>query len=193
MSIPKRPRTCRVCKSKFQPYRCMQQACSYECEVKMAEASIEKSKAKRAKDKRVAAAADRKVIRNKKAEAKPLSYWRKRAQAKFNRWVRLVKCAGMPCISCGRHHGGQKHAGHYQNLGDHPELSFEPDNVWLQCKPCNTDKHGNIIEYRKSLVAILGVERVEWLDGPHELPHRRKEDYQAIEAHYGKLLKEAGL
>lgn len=186
MSIPKKPRTCRVCKTVFQPHKTMQQVCGPECAIKQAQA-------KRAKAERVARIEDRKVIRIKKAEAKPLSYWRKRAQAKFNRWVRLVKCAGMPCISCGRHHGGQKHAGHYQNSGDHPELSFEPDNVWLQCKPCNTDKHGNIIEYRKSLVAILGVERVEWLDGPHELPHRRKEDYQAIEAYYGKLLKEAGL
>ena len=32
MSIPKKPRTCRVCKTVFQPHKTMQQVCGPECE-----------------------------------------------------------------------------------------------------------------------------------------------------------------
>lgn len=185
MSIPKKPRTCRVCKAVFQPSRIMQQVCGPEC-------AIEQAKAKRSKAERVAQIADRKTIKLKLDKLKTARDWRKKAQTVFNRWIRLVKCAGMPCISCGKYHSGQNHAGHFQNSGDHPELSFEPDNVWLQCQPCNTSKHGNLLEYQKNLVLLIGKDRVDWLLGPHELPHRRKDDYQEIEMHYKKLLKEAG-
>lgn len=150
---------------------------------------VAKQRAKRAKEERVQQAEARKVIKIRIEATKTLSYWRKRAQAVFNRWVRLVKCKGMPCISCGTT-DGQMHAGHYQNAHDHPELSFEPDNVWVQCFQCNSPKSGNILEYQKALKKLIGISRLEWLEGPHELPHRRKEDYQSIEAHYEQLLKE---
>jgi hypothetical protein len=180
-----KPKTCKHCHNKFTPERPMQSCCSIPC-------AIEWGKRQSAKAERIYQAEARKIIKVKIEATKPPSYWRKRAQDVFNKWVRLVKCAGMPCISCGKHHTGQNHAGHYQNAGDHPELAFEPDNVWLQCKPCNTDKHGNIIAYRQNLVALIGLDRVEWLEGPHELPHCRKEDFQAIEAHYKQLLKGVG-
>lgn len=187
MSIPKKPRKCRVCGADFQPHRCLQQACSFECEVKLAELAAAKSKAKREKAERVADLASRKILKLKVEKNQPLSYWRKRAQAVFNKWIRLVKCAGMSCISCGTY-DGQMQAGHYQNAHDHPELAFEPDNVWIQCAQCNEKKSGNIIEYRKALVRIIGLDRVEWLESKQPLPHRRKEDYQRIEAEHKKLL-----
>lgn len=178
-------KTCKYCKQKFTPERpkaiCCSPDCAYDYGLKV------KSKAEAIQKQE-----DRKIIKLKLEKLKPLRYWRKKAQTVFNRWIRLVKCAGMPCISCGKYHSGQNHAGHFQNSGDHPELSFEPDNVWLQCQPCNTSKHGNLLEYQKNLVLLIGKDRVDWLLGPHELPHRRKDDYQEIEMHYKKLLKEAG-
>lgn len=127
--------------------------------------------------------------RERKMEVKPLSYWMRRAQTAFNAWVR-ARDAGQPCISCGRIHQGQNHAGHYRPAGSNPELRFEPDNCHLQCAPCNSHLSGNLSKYRPSLIAKIGLERVEWLEGPHEPKRYREEDYQAIEAEYKAKLKE---
>lgn len=135
--------------------------------------------------------ADRKAAaqhRERKMEVKPLSYWMKRAQTVFNAWVR-ERDAGQPCISCGRHHQGQYHAGHYRPAGSNPELRFEPDNCHLQCAPCNSHLSGNLTAYRPALIAKIGLARVEWLEGLHEPKRYRKEDYQAIEAEYKEKLK----
>jgi hypothetical protein len=127
--------------------------------------------------------------RERKMEVKPLSYWMKRAQTAFNAWVR-ARDAGRPCISCGRIHQGQNHAGHYRPAGSNPELRFEPDNCHLQCAPCNSHLSGNLTSYRPALIAKIGLDRVEWLEGPHEPKRYRKEDYQAIEAEYKAKMKE---
>lgn len=127
--------------------------------------------------------------RERRMAVKPLSYWMKRAQSAFNAWVR-ARDDGNPCISCGRFHQGQNHAGHYRPAGSNPELRFEPDNCHLQCAPCNSHLSGNLTAYRPALIAKIGLERVEWLEGPHEQKRYRKEDYQAIEAEYKAKLKE---
>ena len=127
-------------------------------------------------------------IRQRKMEVKPIGYWMKRAQSAFNAWVR-ARDAGQPCISCGRHHQGQNHAGHYRPAGSNPELRFEPDNCHLQCAPCNSHLSGNLTAYRPALIAKIGLERVEFLEGPHEPKRYRREDYQAIEAEYKAKLK----
>jgi hypothetical protein len=69
-------------------------------------------------------------------------------------------------------------------------LRYHHDNINLQCEPCNTAKSGNQLEYRIRLIKKIGIERVEWIEGPHELPHWKKEDYQRIEAEHKQLLKE---
>lgn len=130
----------------------------------------------------------RKVERQRKMDVKPLSYWMKRAQTAFNAWIRESK--GGQCISCGRYHEGQMHAGHYRTTAAAPEIRFEPDNVWPQCAPCNTHLSGNLVLYRANLIHKIGLARVEWLEGPHEPRRYRKEDYQEIEAYYKKKLKE---
>lgn len=127
--------------------------------------------------------------RERKMDVKPLGYWMKRAQSAFNAWVR-ARDDGQPCISCGRFHQGQNHAGHYRPAGSNPELRFEPDNCHLQCAPCNSHLSGNLSKYRPALIAKIGLERVEWLEGPHEPKRYRKEDYQAIEAEYKAKLKD---
>lgn len=146
----------------------------------------QQAKAKREKD--GAAKQARQADRQRKMEVKPLSYWMKRAQSAFNAWIRESK--GGQCISCGRHHEGQMHAGHYRTTAAAPELRFEPDNVWPQCAPCNTHLSGNLVLYRANLIHKIGMSRVEWLEGPHEPRRYRKEDYQEIETDYKKKLKE---
>lgn len=127
-------------------------------------------------------------LRKRKMDVKPIGYWMKRAQAAFNAWVR-ARDAGQPCISCGRHHQGQNHAGHYRPAGSNPELRFEPDNCHLQCAPCNSHLSGNLTAYRPALIAKIGLARVEWLEGPHEPKRYRREEYQAVEAEYKAKLK----
>lgn len=129
------------------------------------------------------------ALRQRGFDVKPLSYWMKRAQAAFNSWVR-ARDADFPCISCGRHHQGQYHAGHYRPAGSNPELRFEPDNCHKQCAPCNSHLSGNLTAYRPALIEKIGFERVEWLEGPHQPKRYRREEYQAIEAEYKAKLKE---
>jgi hypothetical protein len=157
--------------------------------VKLAEAVVAKSKAKRAKEERMFERASRKVLKQKIDALKPLSYYAGKAQAAVNAYRRAL-LADEPCISCGRHHQGQYHAGHFVSRGASPALRYTHENIWKQCQPCNTALSGNLLNYRKALVERIGIEKVEWLEGPHELPHWKREDYQRIEAEHKQLLKD---
>ena len=148
-----------------------------------------------------------KRVRERKMEVKPLSYWMKRAQTQFNKFIR-ARDIGLPCVSCGATEsevegqqgwkvGGAWDCGHYLSVGSHPELRFEQDNAARQCKSCNggsgnysRKNHQTARDYRAELIKRIGLERVEWLEGPHEPKRYRKEDYQAIEAEYKAKLKE---
>lgn len=97
---------------------------------------------------------------------------------------------GEPCVSCGRHHNGQWHAGHYRSVGGHPALRFEPLNVWRQCAPCNTHKSGDLVNYRAELVRRIGIVNVEWLEGPHEPQKYTIDELKALTAKYRALTRE---
>jgi hypothetical protein len=138
----------------------MQTVCSPACAQAWA-AKVATQKAARA------SRVERKSIREALDKAKTRGTHLKELQAAFNQWVRL-RDAGQPCISCGRYHQGQLHAGHYRSVGSCPELRFEPDNCHLQCQPCNVHLSANLIPYRANLIKKIGLERVEWLEGAHE-------------------------
>lgn len=175
-------KTCKFCKQKFAPERQKQICCSTDCAVYYSEKT-------RAKAERIAGLEDRKVIKAKLENLKPLSYWADKAQKAVNAYIR-ERDKDEPCISCGRFHGGKWNAGHYISRGASPALRFHPDNIHKQCEPCNTSKSGNQIEYRKRLLDKIGQKAVDWLEGPHELQHWRKEEYLEIEAEHKLLLKE---
>lgn len=178
MSIKK----CKVCREPFTPSKPMQRVCGYECACQVAKVAHDKRAAKVAKD-------DRRETRAKLEKLKSRADWAREAQTAFNAWVRL-RDTGKPCISCQRHHNGQIHAGHYLSRGARPELSYEPDNCHAQCAPCNTHLSGNSVLYRRNLVELIGVERVEWLEGPHEPQHYTIDDLREIKARYTKLANE---
>ena len=182
MSIPKKTRQCRVCKVEFTPVRCLQNVCSPACAQKAAEIS-------RAKKERQREKYERRMIKESLEKLKPLSYWADKTQKQVNAYIR-ARDEGQPCISCGRHHQGKVNAGHYRSRGAMPALRYHHDNIHLQCEPCNTSKSGNQLEYRIRLIQKIGIERVEWLEGPHESPHWKKDDYLRIEAEHKRLLKE---
>ena len=173
-----KPKTCRnaTCSVKFVPQRLGQAVCSPACA--LATKDVNQQKARKS-----LAQVERREIKVRKEKLKSRADHLREVQSAFNEWVRL-RDADLPCVSCGRHHEGQYHSGHYRTVGGNPELRFEPLNAWKQCAPCNNHKSGDIVNYRIELVKRIGVEKVDWLEGPHEPKRYTVEDLKAIKADY---------
>jgi DNA repair exonuclease SbcCD ATPase subunit len=172
-----RERKCVICAERFKQARAMQKVCSPTC------AAIH---VRREKEK-----ADRKETRERKAALKTRSQWLKEAQAALNRWIREVRDAGEPCISCGRHHEGQYHAGHYLARGSHPHLALVEANLAKQCAPCNTHLSGNQLNFRVGLIKRIGLAAVEALEADQTPRKWTIDQLKTIKADYLKRLKEA--
>lgn len=193
-AILKKParRTCKVCKEKFTAtfanvwWCCPEHGAIYALELRAKEKV--KAEAKRIKAQKEAEKADRKRLAEKKQQVKPLSHFIKQAQQAFNEFIRY-RDRHLPCISCGRHHEGQYHAGHFRTTGANPELRFDEDNCHRQCAPCNNHLSGNLINYRPALIQKIGQARFDALMGPHELPKWKREDYIRIRDEYRAKLK----
>ena len=153
------PRTCKVCKIKFEPtYNSVQTTCSYQCAIKYAQKQREK-KEKKDWNKR------KKVLKEK---VKTKSDYLKEAQAIFNTYIRL-RDENKGCISCGVDLRGRKYdAGHYRSVGGNPQLRFDLNNVHGQCVYCNRHLHGNLVDYRIRLIKRIGLEAVEKLEQDNE-------------------------
>lgn len=165
MAIPKKPRTCRVCKTVFQPVRCLQTVCSPEC-------AIEQAKAKRAKDNRLQAAVERKAIKLRKEAIKTRREWIQDAQTAFNAFIR-ERDKDKPCICCGQplesgNIGGSFDCGHYRSVGSAPHLRFDERNAHGQRKQCNRYGAGRAVDYRIGLVARIGIGAVDALESDNE-------------------------
>ena len=111
--------------------------------------------------------AARKVTRAQLDAIKPRGKWMAEAQTAFNAWIR-ARDSHLPCVSCGRMHEGQWHAGHFLTTGARPELRFDEQNCHRQCAPCNSHLHGNLVLYRPELIRRIGLAAVEHLEGHHE-------------------------
>ena len=107
-----------------------------------------------------------------------------------NAYVR-TRDKGMPCISCGRFHDGQWHAGHYRSKGSAPHLRFDAErNIFRQCAPCNTYLSGNLINYRRGLIARIGIADVELLEADSTPRKYTIDELKAIKAKYTAMTKE---
>lgn len=172
-----KPKKCKVCKTSFTPDRPLQQVCNYQCAIELA--NDRKDRLERTRKAQ--------VRRSDKERLKTRADHLREAQAVFNSFIR-ERDKGQPCISCKRHHNGQYHAGHYRSIGACPELRFEPDNVHLQCSVCNNHRSGNLIEYRINLAQKVGIERLSWLEGPHNPKKYTIDDIKAIKQAYKQRL-----
>ena len=172
---------CKVCGQPFvKTFSSTQKVCSPECAIKLARDNAQKAQER----------AEKKKQRERKAKLKSRSEWLKEAQSVFNKFIRL-RDKDQPCISCGRYHQGQYHAGHYRSVGACPELRFCELNVHKQCAPCNDHKSGNIIEYRINLVNKIGADKVDWLERQDHDPKKYTiEDCKAIIKYYKAKIKE---
>ena len=174
--LKNKPKKCKCCGELFQPFNSMAKACSVKCAMELGQAA-NKKKYK----------ADTRKLRQAMND-KDRSYWIKKAQAAFNAYVR-ERDKHLPCISCGLHHTGQYHAGHYLSTGAHPELRFHPLNNNKQCAPCNNHLSGNQIRYRQRLIEKIGLSAVEWLEGAQKAQKWTIDDLKEIAKYYRDLRK----
>jgi hypothetical protein len=172
-----------ACGMSFKPsFSTAQKVCSWGCGLAIKDVNQEKAR-------KTLAQIERKEIRARKEKLKSRADHMRETQVVFNEWIRL-RDAALPCVSCGRHHEGQYHAGHYRTVGANPELRFEPLNVWKQCAPCNNHKSGDIVNYRIELVKRIGADKVDWLEGPHEPKRYTIEEIKTIKADYRAKTRE---
>ena len=172
---PLKQKSCKICKVKFTPARPLQFVCTPECGYVYARKAREKH--------------NRKEYREAKEKLKSKADWLREAQTVFNQYIRL-RDEKEPCISCGRFHEGQYHAGHYLTTGAHPELRFNELNVHKQCAPCNNFLSGNIIKYRQNLINKIGLQQVLFLEGPHEPLKLTIDEIKDIKSLYRQKIKE---
>ena len=166
---------CQSCKKSYTPARSTQKVCSMQCAINLTENDKQK--------------VFNKETRRRKEKLKPKAQWLKEAQTEFNKFIRL-RDINEPCISCGRHHTGQYHAGHYRSVGACPEMRFLEINCFKQCAPCNNHLSGNIAEYRINLVDRYGEAWVQHLEGKHEPLKLTIDDIKDIKAKYKAKCKE---
>ena len=170
---------CKVCQEEFLALTSTQKVCCLSCAVTLArelnEAVVKKEK--------------RKINREAKEKLKTRSDWLREAQTEFNKYIRL-RDRDRPCISCGRHHNGQYHAGHYRSVGACPELRFNENNCQKQCQPCNNHLSGNIVEYRLNLINRIGQQAVDDLESHHPPRKYTIDEIKELKRHYRAMAKE---
>ena len=131
--------------------------------------------------------------KKRKLKDEDRSFQLKKTQQIFNAYIRLRDMAD-PCISCGRFHSGQYHAGHYRSVGANPELRYLPSNCHKQCSACNNHLSGNISNYRIALIRKIGEASVTSLERNHPPKRYTIDNLKTIQKWFkrktNRLLKE---
>ena len=149
---------CKNCKDKFEPIHFNAKYCSKDaCRTVW----IETAKVKQwTKEKKA-----------RKEKLETVQDLMKKAQKVFNTWIRKRdKSKGLNCISC-KKPCKKENAGHYFSSGGHKNVTFNEDNVHLQCEYCNTFLHGNLLNYQVEIEKRIGGERLIKL---HEEAHKTR-------------------
>jgi hypothetical protein len=156
MTPAKKQQSCKVCGKSFQAWSQVQRFnrfCGPVCATDWAQEKALKARLM----------AERKSKAKARERLKTRSEWLREAQAAFNGFIR-VRDYGLPCISCGssphQRYGGGADCGHYRSRGAAPHLALRLDNAFLQCKKCNRQLSGNIVEMRKGMINRVGIDRV---------------------------------
>lgn len=177
-----RKRKCRHCGEPYMAVEDGQKVCSVECAIPYGRVLAE------------AAARRETAAMKKRLRDTDRSWHLKKAQEAFNAFIRERDSAqGLPCISCGRFHNGQWHAGHYRTTAAMSSLRYNELNCHRQCAPCNNHKSGNITEYRIELVRRIGVDLVEWLERDHPPCRWTIPELKGIRRYYEEAVKEMHL
>ena len=170
---------CKNCKDTFEPKQFNRKFCTKDdCNDLYFEFLKDQALKKWNKEKKI-----------KKDDLQTVQSLLKSTQKIFNYWIRQ-RDAGQPCISCRNPNPKKINAGHYIASGSCQFLTFNEDNVSLQCEYCNTYLHGNLVEYRIHLIKKLGLSKVEYLeDNRHITKKFTRSELLAIAEKYKKLSK----
>ncbi|MDB5777586.1 MAG: hypothetical protein JWP38_3719 [Herbaspirillum sp.] len=169
-------RKCTICKTPFQARSSLHKTCSTPCAISF----VSQNRAK----------VERKELTARKLAIKPRAKWMAEAQAAVNAVVReRDRLDG--CISCDKPAtwNGQWHASHYLSVGAHPATRFDLSNIHKACSVCNNYLSGNIRAYRPRLIAKIGMEAVERLEGSHEPKKYTVDELRAITTEHKAKLK----
>ena len=149
---------CLNCKQKFTPTRFLQKFCNDE---QCLDASIQYARAKVKQNMSKVWQKEKKTLRN---DLKTLSQLEAEAKKSFQKYIRL-RDEGLPCISCGNTKTKDWAGGHYFAAGIYSGLMFDERNCHKQCNThCNKYLSGNLLEYRKGLIARYGLQFVNELE-----------------------------
>ena len=170
---------CKNCKDVFEPRQFNRKYCTKdECNDLYFEFLKKQAQKKWNKEKKI-----------KKENLQTVQELMKLTQIVFNKWIRK-RDKGHPCISCKNPKPKKVNAGHYVASGKSKFLTFNEDNVHLQCEYCNTHLHSNTIDYRINLIEKIGIERVEYLEANrHKTRKYTREELKEIMQKYKKLYK----
>jgi hypothetical protein len=118
----------------------------------------------------------------------------KAAQKEFNAYVR-ARDKDQPCICCGLplgagEVGGGYDCGHYRSVGSAPHLRFDERNAHAQRKQCNRWGAGRAVDYRRGLIARIGLQAVEALEADNSIHKWDRDELRQIAATYRQKRKE---
>lgn len=185
---------CIICKEGFTPkFRTTERHCdNIDCKVKWSMMVVAKKKEKEAKENR---RSWNKEKLETKDRLKTLSDYEREAKKSFQKWVRL-RDKDLPCISCGNSRTTDWAGGHYFSAGMYSGLMFDERNCHKQCNTyCNKNLSGNLLEYRKGLIARFGLEFVDKLESESDSKRNykfTKQELIAKKLQYDIKIKELG-
>ena len=111
------------------------------------------------------------------------------AQVACNTYIRK-RDEGKPCISCGNDKPKKVNAGHYYSSGGHKNVTFNEDNIHLQCEYCNSFLSGNLINYRVNLLERIGSTKFHELENiANETRKYTRDELREIIAFYKEKTK----
>jgi len=185
---------CSECPTEFIPWNSTQVCCSPPCAIvrikRKEETRIRSETTKADKVKRA-------ETRHRKEKLKSRSDWLRDAQTVFNKFIRLRdELAGHGCISCTENlreiegKGGVYDAGHYRSRGSAPELRFDEDNCFRQCKKCNRQLSGNVVEMRKGILNRIGYDRLQKVEGFHDPLKLSINEIKELKAKYAQKVRD---
>jgi len=150
-------KTCKVCKTKFQPvYSQFQKTCTNVTCIIAYSRREEKKEYKEWK-------------KSVQERHKGISHYLNKMKTTFNKYIRQ-RDKEKGCISCHRRLDDKYDAGHYLTYAGHPAHRFSEINVNAQCVQCNQHLSGNLVNYRIGLVRRYGEDVVK------DLEDRRNEE-----------------
>lgn len=174
-----KPAKCKACGSEYQRLRPLQKVCGPAC-------AMNHAREQQAKKAEREARAVRKENRQKLDAMRTKPQLTRLAQVAFNAFIR-ARDAGKPCISCGNPLSSEPNTydcGHYRSVGSAVHMRFVEDNAHGQCKYCNRHLAGNHVEYRKGLIARIGLRAVELIEADTTTRKYTREGLIEIAKHY---------